>query len=165
MRFLKLEIIPKTRDRLAISTAKWRSYAFECRAYQRERFFLHRSQFSCPVSHVQPTAAVTVVPLPQLSIYFCTRFQSMLVNRTCYNSEWKSWMCRAGWTIQSRTMRQSANAENDKWGDTRNTRGHMCCSVRCTHKNASPIILTIVDLRARTSLFACTGMQKCLTNV
>lgn len=47
---------------------------------------------------------------PRLPIHFCTRFQSMPVNRTCYNSEWKSGDDSAG---QSPTECQSANAENE----------------------------------------------------
>lgn len=60
-------------------------------SHQQERTFYaaHRSQFSCPVIHVQPTALAS---FPRLPIHFCSRFQPMLVNRTCYNSERK-----AGW--------------------------------------------------------------------
>lgn len=62
---------------------------------------------------------------PRLPIHFSTRFQSRLVNRTCYNSEWKSGMIPHWVDGPISAERQSANAENDKWGDTRNAPGHV----------------------------------------
>jgi len=142
----------------------WQETHVLCRAVRNFRAPWSMSNWSPSPPSPPPASSLSPPPAHRSCGYqfIFARFQPLLVNRTCYNSEWESGdnSGRGGRVISAK--RQSANVENDTKRCPKCARHLVLYAFQSHTGTMAPLFYR--GTASVTSLFAAV-CWKCLTNV